>query len=132
MWRVSAPRAGGRGGGRAPSASPGELGAGPRPCGVGGTRGSELPGAGRAAPTAVGPLSVRSGCSGAEVPCPQRAGRAGLRAGRSARLCVADRSYMRLTEKEDETLPIDVSWGGAGGWEARCRLGSWVSLVLMW
>uniref|UniRef100_A0A8C2U2M9 Membrane magnesium transporter 1 n=1 Tax=Coturnix japonica TaxID=93934 RepID=A0A8C2U2M9_COTJA len=23
-------------------------------------------------------------------------------------LCVADRSYMRLTEKEDETLPIDI------------------------
>lgn len=30
-------------------------------------------------------------------------------------LCFVDRSYMRLTEKEDETLPIDVSWMVAAG-----------------
>lgn len=43
----------------------------------------------------------------------------------AVRLSPADRSYMRLTEKEDETLPIDVSGAAAVVWgrEGMRRLG---------
>lgn len=44
--------------------------------------------------------------------------------------CFVDRSYMRLTEKEDETLPIDVSLSSHNVWKVGCWGDGLVSQLL--